>query len=274
MNQSFLNLYRIEETKLLQTYIGLPDVHYGAWLNLIYHFYGQAMGVYSIALYTSLLCHKNHKTSEAYVGYETIALELQISKATVEKYLKLLESLGLIKIVWEGRGKKAYKVLLMPPFPPLPEIIWKYFPKGWEPSKTALKELNIFTSQNNRSVLPDRTVEKSKLSNEKSVIYEKSKCPASPNEVSCGVGPNKCLTRNLTNINKDEEFNLSIQKTISEETAMQILSSYKITKTADLRAGKDPLEELKKKYGKNPNLDKALKEINQDLTKTPEALNT
>ena len=92
-------------------------------------------------LYTILNRFKNGGSSESTVGVRTLAEACGIKTDTIQVYAKNLEELGLIKIIPGDRVNPTIYKILLPPMPPPPELVAKYYPPNWTPPERTKKWL-------------------------------------------------------------------------------------------------------------------------------------
>ena len=85
------------------------------WINkAVLYLYGHPLKVSGIAVYNALASFANSKTQRCYPSQDTIARLIGLSKRTVMRKLKLLESLGLIKIERKGINCGYYLLKVRP----------------------------------------------------------------------------------------------------------------------------------------------------------------
>lgn len=120
---------------------------YGRLPNIILDFYGPAMKQAGW-LYCLLIRFSKFDDSTTFVGLKTLEETSGVDIKTIIRYTEHLENIGVIEVSRDKnfreekrRAKSNVYVLGLPPLPPPPEIIAKYFPKNWTPPERALKAL-------------------------------------------------------------------------------------------------------------------------------------
>ena len=138
---------------------------FGRIPNIIIDLYGPGMGQAGW-LYTLLTRFKNNDSSETFVSMKTLALTGGITEKTIKSWAEHLATLGVIKIIKDltymqekRRSAPNTYVLLLPPLPPPPELVEKFYPLNWTPPERALKAIINISNLMTLESRPQETVE-------------------------------------------------------------------------------------------------------------------
>jgi hypothetical protein len=120
------------KTKFRSTTANVPHV--------VIDWYGAGMKD-ALTLYTALWRFANWDDLTANVGTRALWTVTGFDHKRIEKDAIHLQKLGLLKFTPGNRAKPTEYELLIPPFPPPPELVAKYWPKGWQPPDRAIRAL-------------------------------------------------------------------------------------------------------------------------------------